>query len=76
VRERVRTGREFALKQAQALASALVGKRPALAGLDTELLGHSLFAICESSARLMLEDPAHYPAQRMIDYAKQLLRSQ
>jgi AcrR family transcriptional regulator len=70
VRERVRAGRRFALAQAQALATSLL---PSRSKIEPELLGHSVFAICEHVARLMLEDPDEYPPQRVLDYARALI---
>jgi AcrR family transcriptional regulator len=70
VRERVRAGRRFALAQAQTLAVSLL---PAGSKIEPELLGHSVFAICEHIARLMLEDPDEYPPERVLDYARALL---
>jgi AcrR family transcriptional regulator len=74
VRERVHAGRAFALAQAQALIAGLFGER-AGAGLDPELLSHSLFAVCENGARLLLEDPDRYPPERLIAYAESAVRT-
>jgi AcrR family transcriptional regulator len=74
VRDRVQAGRQLALAQAQALATALLKKRGAT-NVDAELLGHSLFAVCEQGARLILEDSERYPPERVLDYASSLLEA-
>ena len=73
VRERVQAGRRFALAQAQTLATALLKKRPPRTELDPELVGQSLFSVCERIAGLMLEDPEHYPPDRVLAYARAVL---
>jgi AcrR family transcriptional regulator len=75
VRERVEAGRVFVLTQAQSLATALVRKRTASSRLDPELVGHSLFAVCEHIARLLLEDPDRFPPERVISYAHAALEA-
>jgi AcrR family transcriptional regulator len=70
VRDRVRAGRRFALAQAQTLATSLL---PPRSELEPELLGHSVFAICEHVARLMLEEPDEFTPRRVLDYARALL---
>jgi AcrR family transcriptional regulator len=73
VRERVERGRRFALAQAQTLIRALLEVRLPDVPLDPELAAQSLFAICERVAGLMLEDPARYPPERVLEYAQALL---
>jgi AcrR family transcriptional regulator len=73
VRDRVQAGRDFALAQAQALATSLLEGRRGSAEIDPEMLGHSLFAVCEHGARLMLTEPDRFPPERMVQFARDLL---
>lgn len=75
VRDRVRAGRQFALNQAQALAASILREHPPRASIEPELLGHSVFGVCEHIARLMLEHPDEYPPQRVLGYARALLET-
>ena len=69
VRDRVQRGRDLAVAQAR----ALIGRQPALAGLDQDLTAGVLVAGCEHAVTRMLTDPAGYPPDRLIAYAEGLL---
>jgi AcrR family transcriptional regulator len=74
VRERVQRGRALALEQARFFTKALLAQRPTLAPLDDELAAHSLLAICEQAAALLISDPHRYTPERLVAYAENLLR--
>ncbi|MGH2951523.1 MAG: TetR/AcrR family transcriptional regulator [Solirubrobacterales bacterium] len=74
VRERVQRGRALALEQAKSLTKALLAQRPPITSLDHELAAHSLLAICEQMAALLISEPHRYPPERLIAYAENLLR--
>jgi hypothetical protein len=75
VREHVARGRAFALTQARALVGALVAGRPELKELDQDLAAHSLLAMGEHCARLLIEQPEDYPPERLVSYARGVLRA-
>jgi AcrR family transcriptional regulator len=73
VRERVERGRDLALTQIRSLLPSLLAGNAALAGLDEELAAHSVLAVCEQCARLLVADPDRYPPDRLVSYAEKLL---
>jgi AcrR family transcriptional regulator len=74
VREHVQRGRAFALLQARALTTALLAQRPANP-LDPDLTAHALLAIGEQAAKLLINDPDHYTPERLVQFAKDVLRA-
>jgi len=74
VREHVESGRAYALAQAQSLIEGLVGQRPSLAPIDRQLAAHSLLAMGEQAARLMIDDPREYTPERVVAFAQVALR--
>lgn len=75
VREHVERGRALALAQVKTLVSALLEEHAALASLDRELAAHSLLAVSEQAARLMIERPGEYPSERLVGFAEEVLRA-
>jgi AcrR family transcriptional regulator len=74
VREHVERGRQFALAQAQSLVEALLAQRSSMAAIDRRLASHSVLAMGEQAARLMLADPDEYPPERLVAFAESVLR--
>jgi hypothetical protein len=74
VRERVRDGRAFALGQLRAIVGDLLERRPA-PGVDPELSAELVLAMAEHAARLLIADPAAYPPERLVGYARAVLRA-
>jgi AcrR family transcriptional regulator len=74
VREHVDRGRAFALTQAQSLIEGLLAQRPSMASIDRQLAAHSVLAMGEQAARLMLSDPDEYTPDRLVAFAEDLLR--
>jgi hypothetical protein len=75
VREHVDQGRAFALAQAQSLIEGLVAQRPPLASMDGPLAAHSLLAMGEQAAKLMIADPVAYTPERLVAFAEDVLRA-
>ena len=74
VREHVDRGRAFALAQAQSLIEGLLAQRRSAASIDPELAAHSVLAMSEQAAKLMLSDPDEYPPERLVAFAESVLR--
>jgi AcrR family transcriptional regulator len=56
--------------------AAVIGQLAgAIASPDPELTARALSAVADEAARLLLSDPARYPAQRVLDHADWLLFS-
>ena len=56
--------------------AAVIGQLAgAIASPDPELTARALSAVADEAARLLLSDPARYPAQRVLDHAYWLLFS-
>lgn len=66
VRNRVQHGREIALSQARRLAAALLANDP---HTDLDLAGRAILAIGEEGARLLLNNPDEYHADRLVEFA-------
>jgi hypothetical protein len=60
--------------QARSLTSALLDQRPDL-GVDRELLAHTVLAIGEHTAKLLIQDPDHFPPDRLVEFAASFLRA-
>lgn len=69
VRERVQRGREIALTQARRIAAALLADDP---HADLDLAARAILAIGEEYARLLLNDPDHYQAGRLVEFTATL----
>src|SRR5581483_10855161 len=74
VRRRVEEGRELALFQVRSLIEPLLQHRPSL-GLDPELTAHSVLAMAEQSAKLLISDPDAYTPERVVGFSDALLRA-
>lgn len=67
LRERIAAGRAAAVAQ---LAEAIrLGAGPWAASPDPELTARTLSAVADEAARLVLEDPEGYPAERLLAHA-------
>ena len=75
VREHVEDGRRLALAQARQLVEGLLSRDRSLASMDRDLAAHSLLAMGEQAARLMLDDPAEYTPERLVAFAEDVLRA-
>jgi hypothetical protein len=71
VRERVQRGRDIVLAQARTLIAAVLAERGA--EIDVELAARTLLAAAEEGARLLLERPDEFPAERLTAYVSDLL---
>lgn len=69
VRRRVQHGREIALIQARRLAAALLANDP---HTDLDLTARAILAVGEEGARLLLDNPNQYPADRLVEFAATL----
>lgn len=72
VRARVEAGRAFALTQIHAAVGAMLD-RPRASKLDSELTAEMVLAMAEHGAKLLIDDPARYPPERLVGYARSLL---
>jgi AcrR family transcriptional regulator len=73
VREHVERGREMVIEQLQGLLSWGLERRGGPEGIDLELAAHSLLAVGERAAQLVLEDPEHFTPERVAAFAAGLL---
>jgi hypothetical protein len=73
VREHVDAGRAFALERIQDLLRLAPSQRPGLAGVDAELAAHSVLALAEQAAKLVLTDSARFTPERYARFARALL---
>jgi AcrR family transcriptional regulator len=73
VREAADGARAVAVARIRALMAPLLAERPELAGIDADMLAHSLYAVCEQGTRLMLDDPEHYTQERVLAFARDFL---
>ena len=64
LRERIAAGRASVVRQ---LARAAAGSP------DPELTARALSAVADEAARLLLDDPARYPPERLLEHARWLL---
>lgn len=69
LRERIAAGRAAVVHQLAAAVGPRVGTP------DAELTARALSAVADEAARLMLDDPARYPPQRLLAHARWLLLS-
>ena len=74
VRKHVDRGRAFALSQAQSLIEGVLARRRTKPSIDPELAAHSVLAMSEQAAKLMLSDPDKYPPERLVAFAEGVLR--
>lgn len=65
VRERVQRGREIALTQARRLTAALLADDP---HADLDLAARAILAVGEEYARLLLDNPDRYQADRLVEF--------
>jgi AcrR family transcriptional regulator len=72
VREHVQRGRDVALDQARVLTRALAGGR---SGVEPELAARAIIAVAEDAAKLLLDQPEEFTAQRFADFATAILRA-
>lgn len=75
VREHVDRGRAVALAQAESLINEVLAARPAMAALDRRLAAHSVLAMGEQAARLLIADPHEFPPERLVGFAEDVLRA-
>jgi AcrR family transcriptional regulator len=73
VRENFEAGRQFALTQLRALLEWGRDQRPGLADLDLDLMAISLLAVGEQGARMVLNHPEEFTAQRFARFTRSLL---
>ena len=74
VRKRVRAGRGLALDQIRPVVKSLLDGRAA-AALEPDLSAEMVLAMAEHAAGLLIRDPAAYPPERLVAYARALLDS-
>lgn len=72
-RASLRNARQVIVAQSEALARAGADILPALAGLDPELLGHSMLSFAEMLGRLAARHGATYPRDRLEAFANALI---
>lgn len=72
VRQHIEAGRGLIHQQLQAVAGPVLD-RLGLRELDLELVAEFVYQFCERSIRLMLADPDHYPAERVVDLVRQIM---
>jgi AcrR family transcriptional regulator len=75
VREHVEQGRALARAQLQSLLEELLPRRPSTSSIDRALAAHSVLAMGEQAAALMLSDPGEYPPERLVGFAEDVLRA-
>jgi AcrR family transcriptional regulator len=73
VRDNFEAGRQFALAQLRALLEWGRDQRPGLADLDLDLMAVSLLAVGEQGARMVLNQPEEFTAQRFGRFMRGLL---
>ncbi|EME24157.1 TetR/AcrR family transcriptional regulator [Rhodococcus triatomae] len=71
-RDHLRSARSAILRRAVELAHAGVALEPALAGLDEELLAHTMLSVAEMLGRLAVGDPDTFTRERLATYASAL----
>ncbi|MGW4480765.1 TetR/AcrR family transcriptional regulator [Rhodococcus triatomae] len=71
-RDHLRSARSAILHRAVELAHAGVALEPALAGLDEELLAHTMLSFAEMLGRLAVGDPDTFTRERLATYASAL----
>ncbi|TQF73365.1 TetR/AcrR family transcriptional regulator [Rhodococcus spelaei] len=74
-REHLRASRSTVLARAEGLARAGIALEPNLAGLDPELLAHTMLSFAEMLGRLAVSDPVTYSSERLEAYARALAGS-
>lgn len=75
VRDHVEVGRAFALQQIRTLLGRMLERVRGAGTLDLELTAHVVLAGAEQAARLLVEDPARFPPERLVAYADSMLRA-
>ncbi|MBJ8346928.1 TetR/AcrR family transcriptional regulator [Antrihabitans sp. YC2-6] len=73
VRDNFEAGRQFALAQLRALLEWGRDQRPGLADIDLDLMAISLLAVGEQGARMVLNQPEEFTAQRFANFTRSLL---
>ncbi|MFD1815491.1 TetR/AcrR family transcriptional regulator [Rhodococcus gannanensis] len=71
-RDHLRSARSAILRRAVELARAGIALEPALAGLDEELLAHTMLSFAEMLGRLAVGDPDSFTRNRLASYASAL----
>ena len=72
VRDHVEAGRQTVAAQLQTLLDRGLAQQPGLEHVDRDLAAHSLMAIGEQAARLVLTQPEAFPPERWSRFAAQL----
>lgn len=72
-RDSLRRGRSAILAQAEGFARAGAVLMPRLAGLDPELLAHTMLSFAEMLGRLAITHPETYPRDRLENFASATL---
>ncbi len=72
VREAVAAGRERWRRELEPLAAAVL-ERQGITGIDAEIVAHLLRGNAEYLARLMLENPARFRAERLLRFGDELI---
>ncbi|SDH11989.1 DNA-binding transcriptional regulator, AcrR family [Rhodococcus triatomae] len=77
VREHAEAGRALARAQLRNLLDAGFGTHSASRGgrVDVDLVAHSVLAVAEHSARLMIESRDEYPPERVLAFAENAVRA-
>jgi AcrR family transcriptional regulator len=70
LRERIESGRAAVVSQ---LAQAIAGGIGVSGSPDPELTAHMLSATSDADARLLLDDPEHYPVERLLAHTRWML---
>jgi AcrR family transcriptional regulator len=73
VRRQVEQVRTQIRRQVQTLVAGGLVARGGPAGLDEELLAHTILALAEEAGRLVLTDPERFPPERLTEFATGLL---
>lgn len=75
VRRQVEQVRGRILDQVRELVRGGIVARGGPAGLDEELVAHTILALAEEGGRLVLTDPGRFPPERLTAFTTQLLAS-
>ena len=70
VRSHVQRGRDVALDQARALASAILANVPEI---ETELAARSIIALAEEGGKLLIDHPDTFTPERLANFAAAIL---
>lgn len=75
MRARVQDGRAFALDQVRSLVDSLMAQSSLPSSIDSELTARAALAAAEHAAGLLVRDPVTYTAERLANFAEQLVNA-